>query len=452
MPRTSRFTLPTLPLGGLFVTLAALFLLGGSAREDVQSLAILNPVLIVSCGVALLTLRREQLQGNKGLMAAVILFFLLMLVSALSLQARIEHLSTDASYETAIRNLADVPSSANVAAMMPAAAWQSFFFLFVPLTVCLFAVQLNRNDLRGALLLTIGLGALSGLIGVLQLAGNPNGPFYFYRITNNGTAVGLFANRNHAAVFLACMFPLLAIFATSSPSSIGVGRNSRQLVAIAIAILLVPLILVTGSRSGMLSAFVGLIGGVLLYSSHLRAHRDSIANKSTKLIVAATVFLALVFATIYFSRAEAIDRTFASTNIANDRADFWAASLQMFRQYFPFGFGPGGFVPAFQFNEPVDLLSGSYLNQLHNDWLETALTLGVPGVIFMFVGVVYYLRRSFLLWIRMDGQRLTVGLGRMASVIIAILALASLSDYPLRTPAIAGFAALALVWFVQARH
>jgi hypothetical protein len=40
----------------------------------------------------------------------------------------------------------------------------------------------------------------------------------------------------------------------------------------------------------------------------------------------------------------------------------------------------------------------------------------------------------------------------MASIVIAILGIASLSDYPLRTPAMAGFAALVLVWFAHARQ
>ena len=155
--------------------------------------------------------------------------------------------------------------------------------------------------------------------------------------------------------------------------------------------------------------------------------------------------------TFYFSRAEAIDRIFVENDGANDRADFWEASLQLFWRYFPLGFGPGGFVPAFQNTEPLPLLGGMYLNRLHNDWLETAVTFGVPGILLMLTGSVYYLRRSFILWMRMDGQRSAVALGRLASIIIAILGIASLSDYSLRTPAMAGFAALVIVWFGHAR-
>jgi O-antigen ligase len=164
--------------------------------------------------------------------------------------------------------------------------------------------------------------------------------------------------------------------------------------------------------------------------------------------LALAVVACLVFATIYFSRAEAIERVFAENGAANDRVDFWASSVTLFSQYFPFGFGPGAFVPAFQVDEPITLLDGLYLNRLHNDWLEFALTLGVPGVLLLLSGSCYYFWRCFHLWFRSDRARRSVALGRMASVVIAILAIASLSDYPLRTPAMMGFAALMCLWFV----
>ena len=202
----------------------------------------------------------------------------------------------------------------------------------------------------------------------------------------------------------------------------------------------------------MLTAAVGLIGSAQLYVSHAPSYRRSTQAKSATPIWAAAILVGLVLVTVYFSRAEAIERIFAENGFANDRADFWASSLGLFWQFSPLGFGPGGFVSAFQITEPLALLDGAYLNRLHNDWLETALTFGVPGILLMLAGVGYYIRRSFVLWMRMDGARSAVALGRMASIVIAILGIASMSDYPLRTPAMAGFAALVLVWFGHARQ
>ena len=450
MPKLERIALPSPPFLGLLITLALLFLTGGSSRGDVQSLAILNPAMIICSGAALLTFRREHWEERKWLAGAVGLVFILGLSYVVPLPADLEAYSQGLSNAWDIRAVTNVSGSPQTLAMAPQAALQSGFFLFAPLAVILFAVQLGRDDLRLALPLLIVLGTVSGIVGVLQLAGGASGPLYFYNTTNNGSAVGLFANRNHAAVFLACLFPMLAIFASHLHGTSGVGRNTRQLAAAAIAIVLIPLILVTGSRSGMLAAIIGLMGGLLLYITTGQTRRGSRTGRTPVPFLAVGVVACLIFATIYFSRAEAIERIFAENGTANDRADFWTSGVALFWQYFPFGFGPGAFVPAFQFDEPIALLDGSYLNRLHNDWLEVGLTLGVPGVLLMMGGVLFYFWRTFHLWFRCDGARTSVALGRMASVVIAILAIASLSDYPLRTPAMMGFAALVCLWFIGA--
>lgn len=59
-------------------------------------------------------------------------------------------------------------------------------------------------------------------------------------------AVGLFAIRNYAAVFLACLFPMRAMFAAKSRDSDRKGKNTPKSQAMAFAAILVPLILVTG--------------------------------------------------------------------------------------------------------------------------------------------------------------------------------------------------------------
>lgn len=70
--------------------------------------------------------------------------------------------------------------SANLPVRLQAsdAVWQSLFFLFAPLAVVLFAIQLNRDDLLHTLLIVILLGSISGILSVLQLAGNVNRPLY----------------------------------------------------------------------------------------------------------------------------------------------------------------------------------------------------------------------------------------------------------------------------------
>ncbi len=444
-----RFAQPSNQFWVLLIALIAIFVMGGSAREDVQSLAVLNPAMIICCGIALITLQKKHLPKKKRTLAVFALAFIVVGFYLIPVPAQLNEYFRGAGDAVDIWAATDVLDAPHFLALAPAAGWQTLFFLFAPLAVLLLAFQLNVDDLRYILPIVILVGAISGTIGVLQLSGSANGSLYLYRITNNGSAVGLFANRNHAAVFLACLFPMLAIFAARSHTTHGGDGSVEHLIAIAVAIILVPLILVTGSRAGMVSAIVGVTGGVILYNSHVTTRGGVTGVKLWRLVVAISILIGLFFATIYFARAEAMERILAEPLNTMDRADFWTASLKLFWQYFPFGFGPGAFIQAFQNEEPLALLSSTYVNRLHNDWLETALTFGILGILFLVCGIAYYVRRSFLLWFRMDGSRSSVAMGRMASVIIAILGIASVSDYPLRTPAMMSFMALVSVWFIK---
>ncbi|MCO4090755.1 MAG: O-antigen ligase family protein [Sphingorhabdus sp.] len=452
MPKYTRSALPSFAFWGIFISLAAAFLMGGSSRADVQSLALLNPMMILCTGIALLTLRVEHWREHKrfliwfGSIYICVAFYYL--PSPLKLM---QFLQTDAGVDE-IRNSSNLTTFGQLESSAFPSAWQSLIFLFTPMAVLLFALQLKRAELGLVRHFLVFVGALSAIICVLQLSGGTDNPLYLYSVTNNGSAVGFFANRNHSAVFLACLFPILAVFA-SDRTSYGLGGTTwYRYFALILTLILVPLILVTGSRAGMFAAVVGLIGGALLYIPHISS-RDR--SKNAKFIVPAVMLatiVCVVMITIFFSRAEAIERFFAETGYAKDRSDFWALSGQLFRQYYPFGFGPGSFSAAFQRDEPLSILDGVYLNRLHNDWLETALTFGILGIVWLLGASIYFVYRSFQLWILMDGTRSEVKIGRMSSVIIAILAVASVFDYPLRTPAIMSLMVLALLWFVRSPY
>ena len=433
----------------LLIILAALFMFGGSSRDDVQSLAILSPILILGCGLAISTLKLEHWKKYKSVLGFYILICTIV-VFYLTLQPHTLFVSADIGNTVrSISSASQMDQKGQWIPMAPADTWGALTFLLGSLSVMLLSVQLPRDDLMFTVPLFIMAGVISGLLGMMQLISGVDEQLYPYQITNSGSAVGLFANRNHAAVFLATLFPLLAFF------SLRAGMNSRQngvrrIVACSIAIMLVPLILVTGSRSGLLAATLGLVGAFFIYTNGNHASDRASAVKPVTL-VAPIVLAGLVFLSIYFARAEAIDRFFYESAVDNNRKDFWQVAVKQFWSFYPFGFGPGSFVAVYQIDEPIFLLEAPYLNRLHNDWLEIALTFGVLGIVILLTGMVWYVGRAFQLWVNMDAARSSVLLGRMASIVIAIFALASMSDYPMRTPVLAGFATLALVWFAHAR-
>lgn len=335
----------------------------------------------------------------------------------------------------------------------PNKTWASMFSLATPLAVVLLAVQLTRRDIYRSVIVVVVISSLSGFLGVLQAAGGADSALYFYGITNQGSPVGLFANRNHAALLLACLVPMLAFYASSAGSGDS-DQTRRKFIAFSISITVVPLILITGSRFGVLLLVVGMIGAALLYRT-----RD-IKNQTRKewyssqkgAFLAVIMLVSVGILTYFFARAEALDRLFFETQNSASRQDFWAISSNLFWQYLPFGSGAGSYADMYLIIEPERLLGERYLNRAHNDWIETAVTFGALGAVGLLLAVVFFAIRNWTVWWKMDGGRRSVAMSRLGGIIILLIALASLADYPLRTPAMMSLFALSSVWLSEARR
>ncbi len=417
-----------------------------------QSLIILRPLSIIVCALAFMTLNRAHFVSRAWLLGWVGIIFLLATLHVVPLPPSIWHSFAERQDLVDVEKLTGLSDIWRPLTLAPMNGWHALLSLFAPLAVILLGIQLNRDDLFRLLPMVIALAALSGLLGLLQAIGDPQGLLYFYRITNNGSAVGLFANRNHAATLLACLFPMLAVYAATARGDADAVRM-RQLMAAAIAIVLVPLILVTGSRSGLVSAFIGLSTAAMLYRqpTDVRTVRRGKPNRIKALpILGGITVTSLAFLTYFLSRAEAIERLFMQASGEDSRTDFWALSIGLFWKYFPLGSGSGSFVEAYQIVEPTRLLDATYLNRAHNDWVETAVTFGLPGVVTLAVALIAFGIRSYWLWRNADGIEPAVAYGRLASVMIAMIAIASASDYPLRTPTMMGLFAIFTLWLTEA--
>jgi O-antigen ligase len=295
-------------------------------------------------------------------------------------------------------------------------------------------------------MLIVILGLTGGFVGLLQTSFGVNS-LYFYTTPKEPTATGLFANRNHQALFLAMLFPCLAVWAV-----IG-GHNSDRLklkrnIAISVSLVLIPLILVTGSRAGLLLGLVGIVAAVLLYtrpnSMQTRRHSHSRA-RLRQLGLALLVVVILGTLTALMSRAEALYRLF-DPNFDVRRLDIWRPIAEMAWKYLPVGSGIGSFVEVYQLDQPDLLQTLTYTNHAHNDWLEVAMTAGLPGVLLLLAGVVGFgvvARKAFTARNLGFEQRM---LTRLGVVVIAMSSLASVGDYPLRTPFLLALFILAWVW------
>lgn len=443
-------------LGGWLVVV---FLLGGGARDDVQSLMILRPLSALVFAYALWNLSGERAAAHRSLLGFAVAWAALHLLQLVPLPPQWWQTLPGREVIAEIDRAAGLGDVWRPLTMVPHGTRNAAWALLAPAVVLLLGIGIAARDRRRLLPVVLGLGLLSAVIGGLQLAAAPQSGLFFYRITNNGSAVGLFANRNHHAIFLALLPPMLLVWATLR-SGWRAPRSRADWTHWACAaggvVLVVPLILVIGSRAGLMITLLGMLAAPLLLAGLPRAEGMGtlVLGRPRRFYAIAFLVLAaagLVLLTVLLGRGLAFDRL-----IASDATDLRFRVLgtlgEMVELYLPWGSGFGSFTEVYQLHEPRHLLAPAYLNHAHNDWLESALTGGVPAMVLAGLAIVGFLVRAVrLARPAPGGDRGEVLLGRLGLLILLMLALASFGDYPLRTPALACLAAVAALWAAPGR-
>lgn len=439
-PRSIRFWM-------LAVFLIFVFFTGGSARYDTQSLAMLRPVSIVMLGIALCGLSLNHIRRHKWFVtgACVVILILLVQLAPLPGGMRLSLLSNGL-----IENIAGSTSTANVMrplSVAPLMTVNGLFALMVPLTVLVFCIQLSREERFALLPVVIILALASGFLGFLQALGSPGSILYLYEITNVESAVGLFANRNHQATLLALLFPMLAVYASANVRSHDQSRV-KSIAAMSLAAILVPLILVTGSRTGLFIGLIGIISAVFLYKAPVSD--KVIKAKSYRLnpivVIGGLAVFTLAALSILFSRAQAVQRLSGLNQEEDLRFQIWPSIFEFATNFLPTGSGAGSFSSVYQMYESDVQLGPTMLNQAHNDWLDLVLTTGYSGIILAALAAVGFLK---LAWPALRGPMKAgsrVQFSRLGAVLIFLVVLAALVDYALRTPIITTVFIISLMW------
>lgn len=446
-------TLRWQPVSAFWLLVAYLFFVfmtGGGSRDDIQSLIVLRPVAVIICGIAFLSLRRQHLQAYRAPFAIAAAIIALVALHLVPLPPAIWQILPGRDLLVEVDRVADVGMTWRPISLVPAATWNALYALFVPLAVLLLGVQLSADERLRLLPVLLILGLLSGFWGLLQSISSPDGPLYLYRQTTNGAAVGLFANRNHQAILLACLFPMLAVFAIAEVRSHDQAKFKAWL-AIALGAVLVPLILVTGSRAGIVAGIVGLAWAFALYRKpHVSTPiKRKVQKFDPRPALVGFAVLCIGGLTIIMSRAEAFRRLTQADQSEELRFKMWAPIVEMTTKYLPFGSGIGSFVKVYQIDEPDALLDLSYVNHAHNDWLELYLTAGVPGVVLLTITLTMLVRSILGAFGRATDTSKAGSHARLGASIIIILALASLVDYPLRVPSLACVLVVAVLWLAS---
>jgi O-antigen ligase len=434
---------PFLPYTSFVVVVAMLF--GGGGLQG-WSDAVVQLAALPLLAWALFKLNPSQL-GRGGrwaivLLCAILALPLLQLIPLppslwSSLPGRREFAS---AYEAAGMALPWLPISLD-----PSATRLSLLSLLPATAIFLAVLSLEPRSRRILIVLVFIVVFASVVLDILQTMGGEDSPLRFYESTNRGRAVGFFANSNHHAAFLYSAIPFIMAWA------IGLVVDHRQNRSIGLAFLALLILMITigltaaQSRAGIALLFIAGLSGLLLAWRH---NREGSGRRLLLFAIGGNlVALLLVFQlgfVGFMQRAEQAE------SIGELRWPIARITSKAAVANLPFGSGFGTFVPVYDKFAPRTLLADTYVNRAHNDWLELWLTGGAPAIILVLGFLVWFGVTTFRLWrsSQPNVPILDLALAQAASIVIVLLLLHSVVDYPLRTPALSALFAIACAFLV----
>lgn len=446
----------------LFVAIVAL--MGGGSRSDISSLPLLRGLAVVFAGFALATMPPAALRPYR---LPLLIFLLLagwMAIQQLPMPPAVWQSLAGRELIQALDQRLGMVDQWRSISLAPSHTANSMFALVVPIAALLTAVTVPVPQRKMFWWIIWFFGIASAVLSLMQFVAGPGSAAYLYRITNGTSLVGLFSNRNHNAVLLSIALMSsgwLAFVELQSPK-----RRTGVLFALAASVLtFLLIILAIGSRLGFICGIVGFFVGYALFMAGYERRPPKRPRQTTKalpppkrqltsggspLLLRAglpVIMLTLLTIMFYFSeRANSLSR------LVNEKADdevrlqALPQILDLLTTYGFLGAGFGTFPRIFQIVEPDSMLSPTYLNHAHNDWLQFPIEGGVPAVLLLLAGL------AWLVWtfvrhrghsaapnIFQTAERRTIAAG------LLVFVLASAVDYPLRTPSLAMVAVLLAV-------
>ena len=332
--------------------------------------------------------------------------------------------------------------------LSPRATWFALLSLVPATAVFLAMLSLKRRSRRIIILLIFFVVFASAVLDMLQVMGGQDSPLRFYEITSPDRAVGFFANGNHNAAFLYSAIPFATAWAVGL---VGDHRRNRAVALALLALLTLTIIVgvsLTRSRAGVALFLVAFLSGPLLAWRHGRGQSG---RRLLRVAIGANLVALLLAFQLGF--VGLMQRVESSESFDDIRWPAARATAQAAIANLPFGSGFGTFVPIYEKFVPRTQLKDRLVNHAHNDWLELWLTGGLPAIILAAGFLAWLAASTFRAW--SDDQPgasvLDLALAQAASIVIVLLLLHSVVDYPLRMPALSVLFAIACAYLIPRR-
>lgn len=284
-------------------------------------------------------------------------------------------------------------------------------------------LRLTDEQFRRVLWLVFGTTLAGIAIGLIQVV--TNGSPRLQVIDGGATMLGFFANKNHMALIIACSILLFGLV---------LNRRRGRAMTIAYTTLAIVGIVTTNSRAGL------LLGGIAAIVVFFDSTRDV---KLRWRVAAVTIIAALGLGLLSTAAFELVSGRIGDIG-SDGRWKILPWSLPLARDFALLGSGFGSYATLFATREQLEWLGPTYINAVHNDYVQLIIEAGIAGVallmllIWSVLSCIPYYRAMPL----RDPQRAVT---RMGFIVVLLFALHSGFDYPLRRPATWPFFALALV-------
>jgi O-antigen ligase len=443
---------PLLVLGAFALFIC---LLGGSARGDAVQLIVLRPVCCLFAGYAFYQLGSQKVKGLMPLYLGLGILGLWMIIQIIPLPYQIWSEFPGRALIVKLDVAGDQAGLWRPISLSPSRTANSLASLIVPLAaILLFHIYPNRRK-KDFLSLIILIAFGNSLLGILQLLGPSGGMLYFYEFTNSSEAVGFFANRNHSSVFSAVSLLIISYIYSQNWTIFRFPINYSNILLLTVYVIVLMSSILNGSRAGLLCGGLALFLGLMIYNLRpvdAAGHKIKPVNKIGSIVgsIAIVMFSAMLILLFFVSdRIPAVTRLIESDNMSNLRASAMPTLFEMIGTYWPIGAGFGTFDKVYFIHEPSELLMPSYFNQAHNDWLQILIEGGAPIALAALAGILWYIASVLKLFSAASKNisHLLFWFG-----IFAIFAIASLVDYPLRTPIFSAVTVWIIAFLFTARH
>lgn len=228
--------------------------------------------------------------------------------------------------------------------------------------------EFDRRWTERVLYIVIAMGAALSCFGILQYAGLLGHSWWDPKEFMAAT----FVNHNHFSGYLELAIPVAAAFLLKR-------TLARKLFALVALMIMVTALILAQSRGAWLS-----LSAALLVMAYLMAKNRTGRQKKALILIAlliAVASLAFFSSDIISERVSGSISAGAEGDSLATRLKIWQGTLDMIMHNPVIGTGIGTFAWGFPGYRPQGMTA--FVNFAHNDYLETACEMGLPGLLVM---------------------------------------------------------------------